>query len=96
MPKACKLNKTYNEQSNQRSGEFNSDSIKRCSVTNDIDQFLIPNTVEKLQLPFDSYDYEFSSEAYRIACKAVLQNKPSGTCDLGTVRGAIANLDKIL
>lgn len=55
-----------------------SDDIKRLIFANGIDQYFIPNNVDKDVLPFSTYlsCSEFSTEMYRIACKSEYSKNP--------------------
>jgi hypothetical protein len=85
----------YNERRKKQHKVHYSDQIKRIEITNDIDQFMIPNTVYKILMPFNDYinnGASFSSQSYKIACEAVFQKEPCSTYDLDIARQAIANL----
>ncbi|MBT4879435.1 MAG: hypothetical protein HON43_00465 [Alphaproteobacteria bacterium] len=56
-----------------------SSSVTRSQLPNDIDQFFIPNSISKVTLPLSYYLDScaiFSSEAYKIASKAVYSQNP--------------------
>lgn len=89
----------YNERRKKQGKIHYSDQIKRIEITNDIDQFMIPNTVNKILMPFDDYinnGASFSSQSYKIACEAIFQKKPCPTSDLDIARQAVANFNLML
>ncbi len=89
----------YNEQRIEQHGTHYSNILKRTLISNDIDQFMIPHTSEKLMETFDYYiktNASFSSEAYKIACEAVIQKEPSHINCLESVTTAITKFNQIL
>ncbi|WP_119344575.1 hypothetical protein [Facilibium subflavum] len=89
----------YNEQRKAQQNVTYSNHLKRAEITNDIDQFMIPNTVDKILMPFDDYinsGASFSSKAYEIACESMSQKEPCCISDLKFAKQAIKNFDSIL
>ncbi len=90
----------YIEQRKKQPNISFSTAIKRSLVCNDIDQFIIPNTVDKVFLPLEEYihsEASFSSEAYKIACKAILRQEPHHPpCALEIAKQAVENFNFIL
>jgi hypothetical protein len=89
----------YNERRKKQGKIHYSHQIKRIEITNDIDQFMIPNTVEKILMPFDDYinnGASFSSQSYKIACEAIFQKEPCPTFDLDIARQAVDNFNLML
>ena len=90
----------YNEERKKFPNIHYSEGSKRRAITNDIDQFMIPNTVDKILMPFCFYinnGASFSSMAYKIACEAKLKEEPNPTnLELKDVKKAINNFNSIL
>lgn len=89
----------YNERRKKQGKIHYSHQIKRIEITNEIDQFMIPNTVEKILMPFDDYinnGASFSSQSYKIACEAIFQKEPCPTSDLDIARQAVDNFNLML
>ena len=89
----------YNEQRKKQCKIHYSEQIKRIEITNDIDQFMIPNTVDKILMPFDDYinnGASFSSQSYKIACEATLQKIPRSKSDLDIAKQAVTNFNLVL
>ena len=58
---------------------------------------MIPNTQDKVFLPFDNYiknGAQFSSEAYKIACEAKLQKEPCAGSGSNLERGGTYDSDR--
>jgi hypothetical protein len=89
----------YNERRKKQGKIHYSDQIKRFEITNNIDQFMISNIVDKILMPFDDYINNgayFLSQSYKIACEAIFQKEPCPTSDLDIARQAIANFNLML